>query len=287
MRPARIAAIISAIYLATTAATFCMQRSLLFHPNPMRIAPRALGLADVAEMELPTADGQKLVAWYAPAEKDQPTLFYLHGNAGALAHRAGRLRLYRADGYGVFMHSYRGFSGSTGSPSEEEIVGDALMAYDQLRRLGPSEGEIVVYGESLGTAVAVQVAASRHPAGLVLESPFSSAADVGAYLYPYLPVFALLRDRFDSLSHIGKVRSPLLLLHGEEDRIVPARFGRKLFAAAPNPKTAYFFGGATHYTLYEHGAFDRVRVFLNSFSSRPAEGTISISCDGACRQHPH
>jgi fermentation-respiration switch protein FrsA (DUF1100 family) len=113
------------------------------------------------------------------------------------------------------------------------------------------------------------------------------AYDQLAYLYPYLPVFALLRDRFDSLSHIGKVRSPLLLLHGEEDRIVPARFGRKLFAAAPNPKTAYFFGGATHYTLYEHGAFDRVRVFLNSFSSRPAEGTISISCDGACRQHPH
>jgi len=264
-----------------------MQRSLLFHPNPMRIAPKALGLTDVAEMELRTPDGQRLVAWYAPARPGQPTLFYLHGNAGALVHRAGRLRLYRSAGYGVFMHAYRGFSGSTGSPSEEEIVADALMAYDQLKRLGPADSEIVVYGESLGTAVAVQVAANRHPAGLVLESPFSSAVDVGSYLYPYLPVFALLRDRFDSLSHIRKVKAPILMMHGEDDRVVPARFGKKLFAAAPDPKTAVYFGGATHYTLYEHGAFDKVRRFLDAFSVRLPAGTMNVSCDAACVRRPH
>ena len=179
MRPARLAAIVSAIYLTVTAASFFLQRDLLFHPNPARIAPRALGLAGVDELELPTPDGERLVAWYAPAQEGQPTLFYLHGNAGALVHRAGRMRLYRGNGYGVFMHSYRGFSGSTGSPSEERIVSDALMAYDRLKRLGPAESEIVIYGESLGTAVAVQVAANRRPAGLILESPFSSAVDVG------------------------------------------------------------------------------------------------------------
>ncbi len=283
MRPARIAAIVSAIYLATTAATFFFQRDLLFHRNSTHIAPETLGLSDVREMELQTADGEHLVAWYAPAQEGQPTIFYLHGNAGALVHRAGRVRRYRANGYGVFMHSYRGFSGSTGTPSEAKIVADALMAYDTLKQLGADDSEIVVYGESLGTAVAVQVAANRRPGGLVLESPFSSAVDVGTYLYPYLPVFLLLKDRFDSLHYIDKVKAPILVIHGEDDRIIPPRFGRKLFAAATAPKTAYFYGGATHYTLYEHGAFERVRNFLDAFSAaRPARGTISISCGSLC-----
>jgi uncharacterized protein len=287
MRPARIAAIISAIYLAATATTFFLQRDLLFHPNSTRIAPRALGLYGVSEMELQTTDGERLIAWYGPAEEGQPTLFYLHGNAGALVHRAGRMRLYRAHGYGVFMLSYRGFSGSSGTPSEERIVGDALMAYDRLKALGPDDTEIVVYGESLGTAVAIQVAANRQPAGLVLESPFSSAVDVGSYLYPYLPVFLLLKDRFESMDYIGRVKAPILVMHGEEDRIVPARFGRKLFAAAPLPKTAYFFGGATHYTLYEHGAFERVRQFLDGFAAaRRARGTINAACGEKCAPPP-
>src|SRR5687767_4969616 len=279
MRPARIAAIISAIYLVTTAASYVLQRDLLFHPNSLRMTPRALALPKVAELELPTPDGERLVAWYAPAAEGQPTLFYLHGNAGSLAHRAGRVRLYRSNGYGLFMLAYRGFSGSTGSPSEATIVADALMAYDRLKALGPRDEEIVVYGESLGTAVAVQVAANRRPAGLVLESPFSSAVDVGSYLYPLLPVYWLLKDRFESLEHIHKVKAPLLVLHGEDDRIVPARFGRKLFDAAPPPKKAFFFIGATHYTLYEHGAFERVRSFLDGFAPlRGLHGAINASC---------
>ncbi len=136
MRPARTAAIISAIYLAITASTYLFQRDLLFHPNHLHVAPQSIGLSDVAEIELDTTDGERLVAWYAPARPGQPTLFYLHGNAGALAHRSGRIKLYRSNGYGVFMMAYRGFSGSTGAPTEDHLVSDALMAYDQLRHLG-------------------------------------------------------------------------------------------------------------------------------------------------------
>lgn len=283
MRPARIAAIFSAIYLIAIGASYLFQRDLLFHPNNLRIAPRVLGLAGVTELELTTTDGEHLVAWYAPPGEGQPTLFYLHGNAGSLSHRAQRVRLYRANGYGLFMLAYRGFSGSSGAPTEENMVSDALMAYDRLKSYGPGDEEIVVYGESLGTAVAVQVAANRLPGGLVLESPFSSAVDVGSYLYPLLPVQWLLRDRFESEKHIHKVKAPLLVLHGEEDRIVPARLGRKLFAAAPVPKTAYFFGGATHYTLYEHGAFERIRSFVNGFAAlRRLGGAINISCRSEC-----
>jgi hypothetical protein len=283
MRPARFAAIISALYLATTAAGYLLQRDLIFHPNPMRIHPGALGLAGVSELVLPTADGERLVAWHAPAAEGLPMLFYLQGNAGALAHRAARVRLYRKGGFGLFMPAYRGFSGSTGTPSESRLVADSLMAYDRLVALGVKEERIVVYGESLGTAIAVQVAANRQPGSLVLESPFSSAADVGSYQFPFLPVYWLLKDRFESIRHIAKVKAPILVLHGEQDDIVPARFGRKLFAAAPAPKVAYFVGGATHYTLYEHGAFDRIRSFLAGFGPlRTAPGAIAISCGQGC-----
>ncbi len=237
-------------------------------------------------MTLPTPDGERLIAWYGIPDKGQPTLFYLHGNAGALAHRAGRVRLYRTQGYGIFMLAYRGFSGSTGTPTEAKIVGDALMAYDKLASFTPPDSKIVIYGKSLGTGVAVQVAAKRRPAGVILESPFSSVTDVGAHLYPFLPVYWLLRDRFDSMRYIRSVKAPLLVLHGESDRIVPVSLGRKLFAAAPGPKQGYFFAGATHYSLYEHGAFGKVREFLDRFGSRRdlPPHTIPISCRPGCPQ---
>ena len=284
MRPARFFAIISACYLSFIAIYYVEQRSYLFYTSKIRTSPQSLGLQNVAEMELTTPDGQHLVAWYAPPAKGEPTVFYLHGNAGALMHRANRVRLYRAQGYGLFMLAYRGFSGSTGRPTETNIVADALMAYDLLSGFTPPESKIVVYGESLGTGVAVQVAAKRRPAGVVLESPFSSAVDVGAYLYPYLPVHWLLKDRFESISYIQEVRAPLLVLHGESDSIVPARLGRKLFDAAPGPKLAYFIEGATHYTLYEHGAFENVKTFLDSFAAgREQPGTLSVACGAPCR----
>lgn len=159
-----------------------------------------------------------------------------------------------------------------------------MLAYDYLRRSGINEADIVLYGESLGTGVAVQLAAQRNPSGIILESPFSSAVDVGVHLYPYLPVRWLLRDRFESIRYIGRVKAPILVLHGEQDKIVPASLGRKLFAAAPLPKIAYFIGDATHYTLYDHGAFSKIRDFLGRLlkplgNSKPQ---ISVSCGLSC-----
>jgi fermentation-respiration switch protein FrsA (DUF1100 family) len=277
-------AIISAIYLSVIAVYYVQQRSYLFHPSTIRVAPGKLNLKDVAEMELRTPDGETLVAWYGLPEPGSPTVFYLHGNAGALAQRASRAQLFRSQGYGIFMLAYRGFSGSTGSPSEALIVGDALMAYDRLASFTPADSKIVVYGESLGTGVAVQVAAKRKPAGLVLESPFSSAVDVGAYLYPFLPVHWLLKDRFESIDYIHDVTAPLLVLHGEQDRIVPAYMGKKLFAAAPGPKQGYFIADATHYTLYDHGAFEKIRSFLDRFKTRRdfPPGAIPVLCPPGC-----
>jgi fermentation-respiration switch protein FrsA (DUF1100 family) len=288
MRPARFFAILSACYLSFIAIYYVQQRKYLFYTSTIHIAPQSLDLQDVAEMQLTTPDGERLVAWYAAPAKGKPTVFYLHGNAGALVHRANRVRLYRRQGYGVFMLAYRGFSGSTGQPTESNIVADALMAYDALGGFAPRDSRIVVYGESLGTGVAVQVAAKRRPDGVVLESPFSSAVDVAAHLYPYLPVYWLLKDRFESISYIGQVQAPLLVLHGERDSIVPARLGRKLFDAAPGPKLAYFIPDATHYTLYDNGAFEKVKTFLDGFAARRgAPVTISVSCGEFCRPATH
>jgi uncharacterized protein len=284
MRPARFFAILSACYLSFIAIYYVEQRDYLFFTSRIRISPQALDLPNVAEMELPTPDGQRLIAWYAPPASGEPTLFYLHGNAGALVHRATRVRLYRAQGYGVFMLAYRGYSGSTGRPTETNIVADALMAYDTLAGFTPPDSKIIVYGESLGTGVAVQVAAKRRPDGMVLESPFSSAADVAAHLYPFLPVYWLLKDRFESISYIRDVKAPLLVLQGGRDTIVPPKLGRKLFAAAPGPKRTYLIEDATHYTLYEHGAFEKVKTFLDSFAiGREHPSTIAASCAAACR----
>ncbi len=225
MRPARFFAIVSACYLSFIAIYYVEQRDYLFFTSKLRISPQTLDLKDVAEMELPTPDGERLIAWYAAPSRGAPTLFYLHGNAGALANRANRVRLYRAHGYGVFMLAYRGFSGSTGRPTETNIVADALMAYDTLAGFTPPDSKIVVYGESLGTGVAVQVAAKRRPDAVVLESPFSSAVDVGAYLYPYLPVHWLLKDRFefDQLHSRRESAAPDAAWRARQDRSAAIR----------------------------------------------------------------
>jgi fermentation-respiration switch protein FrsA (DUF1100 family) len=286
MRLLRIISIILFSYLSVVAVYYITQRSYLFHPSNLRAMPESIGLKDFTEMTFHTRDGESLVAWYAPPDFGKPTIFYLHGNAGALVHRAARLRLYRAQSYGVFVQAYRGFSGSTGAPNEAAIVADALMAYDKLKSLTPPWNKIVIYGESLGTAVAVQVAAMRRPAGVILESPFSSAADVGAYLYPFLPVHWLMEDRFESINYISNVEAPVLMLQGGRDRIVPAYFGQKLFDAIKVPKQAYFAPDATHYTLYEHGAFERIREFLDRFSTRDefAPGTMAVLCRGCAQR---
>jgi fermentation-respiration switch protein FrsA (DUF1100 family) len=271
--------------LSVIAIYYVEQRSYLFHTSTIHITPQSLDLEGVAEMKLPTPDGEQLVAWYAPPAKGQPTIFYLHGNAGALVHRASRVRRYRSEGYGVFLLAYRGFSGSTGRPTEANIISDALMAYDMLADLNPRESRLVVYGESLGTGVAVQVAARRRPSGVILESPFTSAVDVGAHLYPFLPVHWLLKDRFESIRYVQDVQAPILVLHGGRDRLVPPRLAQKLLAAVHGPKIAYFIDEATHYTLYEHGGFDKVKSFVDGLATRRElpPGTIPVSCGQPCR----
>ena len=162
-------------------------------------------------------------------------MLYFHGNAGSLRNRADRFRALAGDGYGLVALSYRGYGGSTGSPSEAGLIADAQAAYAFAAARVPAQ-RIVVFGESLGTGVAVALAATQRIGGLVLQAPFTSAVDVGARVYWFLPVRLLMKDPFRSDARIGKVTVPLLVLHGERDQVVPIALGERLFALANEPK---------------------------------------------------
>ncbi len=239
------------IYAAVVASAFLMQRQLQYFPDRSLVTPAETGLVGVAAESLTTPDGETLILWHAPARAGRPTILFFHGNAGSLADRAQRLAFWQARGFGVAFLSYRGFGGSTGTPSEAGLLADARTAHDFLLAQGVAPTSIVAMGESLGTGVAVRLAAERPLGALILEAPFTSATDVAARAYPFLPVRLLLKDRFASLEHIGAVTAPLLVLHGTADEVIPLAFGQRLFDAANQPKTFRAIEGANHAALFD------------------------------------
>jgi fermentation-respiration switch protein FrsA (DUF1100 family) len=256
-------------WLTAAAATFggfvaliyLAQRALMYHPETLRTPPAAAGLVDTQELVLDTADGEKVIVWYAPPQRDLPLVLYFHGNAGALRYRADRFRALTGDGTGLVALSYRGYGGSTGSPTEAGMIADAEAAYAFAAARVPAE-RIVVFGESLGTGIAIALAAKERIGRLVLEAPFTSAVDVGARAYWFLPVRLLMKDPFRSDQRIGKVTAPLLVLHGERDQVVPMALGERLFALANQPKRFVRFPTGAHADLDQHGALDAVRSFI-------------------------
>jgi fermentation-respiration switch protein FrsA (DUF1100 family) len=169
---------------------------------------------------------------------------------------------FAQEGLGVLLLEYRGYGGNPGAPTEAGLYADADAALDFLSQDGIPASRLVIYGESLGSGVAVHMAAERELAALILEAPFTRLADAASYHYSFVPVSVLLRDRFDSLSAIGKIRAPILILHGERDRVIPVRFGRALLAAAPEPKEGWFSPDAGHEDLARFGALDAVFDFI-------------------------
>ena len=258
----KAAIILVSIYAVIVVAAWLGQRRLLYAPDPRRHAPNSIGLSGVAEQDIDTPDGHRLVVWRAAARKGYPTILYFHGNAGNVASRAGRFARYQALGYGIVMMSYRGYGGSTGSPSEKDNVADALQLHNRLIAEGIPARDIVIYGESLGSGVAVQVAAAQAVGAVVLDAPYTSILDVALRAYFYLPVRRLLIDRYESDRHIAKVQAPVLVLHGVRDRVIPVAMGRALFAKASEPKQLEIYPDGGHTDLDQHGAFTAVQRWL-------------------------
>jgi fermentation-respiration switch protein FrsA (DUF1100 family) len=240
---------------------YVMQRALMYHPERLRTPPAEAGLPEAQELTLATSDGERVIAWFVPPRGDRPVVLYFPGNAGALSHRAERFRVFVADGFGLLALSYRGYGGSSGSPTESGLIADAEAAYRFAAARYPAE-RIALWGESLGTGVAVALAATHRVGRVVLEAPFTSAVDIGAQVYWFLPVRHLMKDTFRSDLRIGKVNAPLLILHGTRDVTIPIGFGERLFALAHGPKRFVRFEGGGHADLDDYGAGDAVRAFL-------------------------
>ena len=240
---------------------YVFQRSLMYFPDTKRTPPALAGLPQAEEVALVSSDGEKLIAWHVPPRAGKKLVIYFQGNAGGLDLRAERFGRLTADGTGVLALCYRGYGGSTGSPSEAGLIRDALAAYDYAAARHSAAG-IVLWGESLGTGVAVALAAERDVGGVILDAPFSSIADVGAAAYPFAPVRWLIKDPFHSDRRIARVHAPLLIRHGEGDAVVPIRFGERLFALANEPKRFERFAGEGHVITDERGGMDSVRAFL-------------------------
>lgn len=237
------------LYAAALSALFFLQRELQYFPGRQDPPPQSLGLEGVERLTATSEDGETLILWFAAPPPGRPVILFFHGNAGSLADRADRLAHYQARGFGAAFLSWRGYGGSTGRPSEAGLLQDGEAALAFLSRQGIATDRVALVGESLGTGVAVQIAA-RHPVGaVVLEAPFTAAVDVAARAYPWVPVRWLMRDQFLSRRHIAQVRAPLLILHGEDDAVVPYSLGQTLYSLASPPKTFASLGHVGHEAL--------------------------------------
>jgi fermentation-respiration switch protein FrsA (DUF1100 family) len=257
-----IAIFLVGVYVAGTAFLYLAQRRFVFVPPAVtHPPPGAAGWAEAEEAILDTADGERVIVWYAPPRGDNPVVIYFHGNGEIIASRASRHRRLTANGIGVVALSYRGYMGSTGSPTEDGLLQDAEAAYRFVTSHWPSS-PVVLWGHSLGSGVAVGLAAQHTVARLILEAPFSSTVDVAALRFPILPVRWLMLDQFRSDERIQTVWAPLLIMHGDQDWVIPIRLGERLFELAHEPKRFVRIAGGNHVDLDRFGAIAEAQRFI-------------------------
>jgi fermentation-respiration switch protein FrsA (DUF1100 family) len=237
-----------ALYGGFITVLYLAQRSLQYFPERQRTAPSAAGLPEANEVVLDTADGERVIIWHVAPHEGHPIFLYFHGNGGSLRWRDERFRALIADGSGLVALSYRGYGGSSGRPTETGLIQDAAAAYEFAVARYPAE-RIVLWGESLGSALALALAAEKPVGHVVLEAPFTSAADVAVRHYWFVPVRLLMKDQFRSDLRVGKVAAPVLVVHGEDDVIVPAKLGERLYGLIRAPKSFVRIANAGHNDL--------------------------------------
>lgn len=242
-------------------ALFFMQRSMLYAGSQPGAPADEAAIPGSERVVIATPDGERLSAWHVPPEARRPVFLFLHGNGGGLPTQTARWQRLRDAGAGLLALSYRGYAGSTGTPTEAGLHTDARAAYDWLRQRHPA-GRIIVHGHSLGSGVATRLASEVEVAALVLEAPFTAAVDIAAERYPYFPVNALMLDQFRSRDWIGKVRAPVVIAHGDRDPTIPFGHAQRLYALAPEPKLMVRIAGGGHNGLVRDGLYGHLWPFL-------------------------
>lgn len=235
-----------------------IQRYFIYFPNTSTPDPEKFSAQDMQVITLHTHDGLALQSWYHPPEAHKPIILYLPGNAGHRGYRMSRVRHFITAGYGLLLIDYRGYGGNPGHPSEEGFYQDARAAMHFLHKTSRS---IIVYGESIGSGVATQMATEFPICALILQAPFTSLLALRQYFYPWLPI--ALKDKYDSLQKMSTIRIPLLILHGQVDTVVPFQQGKTLFEHANQPKEFVSFPEKGHNNLWDKDFLQTVLGFMN------------------------
>jgi uncharacterized protein len=263
-----ILAVLLFVYVGLAAMLYFTQRSMMYFPETIHTSPAQAGLPEAEEISLTAADGVHIVGWHVAPHDGQPVILYLHGNGGALRYRVERFHRLIKEGVGLVAIEYRGFGGSEGSPSEAGLFADAEAAYAfAAGRYRPDQ--LVLWGESLGTGLAVYLAAEKPVGRVILEAPFTSTAAVAAQRYWFMPVRLLMKDQFRSDERIANVTAPVLILHGLNDRVVPYAMGEQMFDLAKGNKHIVRFIDGSHEDLDQFGALHAVGRFLAGDLDQP------------------
>ena len=219
------------------------RHSAFFPTREIESTPDAIGL-DYEDIYFETSDGRKINAWFIPAGRPRATVLFCHGNAGNISHRLEIIKIFNCLTLNMLIFDYRGYGRSRGWPSEQGTYLDAQAAYDYLiSREDLNRKRIVIYGKSLGAAVAIDLAAKNKPCALISESAFTSAPEMGKLMYPYLPIKLMVTMRYDNISKIKSLTMPKLIIHSIDDEIVPFEYGRRLFDQSAEPKEFYQMHG--------------------------------------------
>jgi uncharacterized protein len=263
-----VLAVLLFVYVGLAAMLYFTQRSMMYFPETIHTSPAEAGLPEAEEISLNAADGVRIVGWHVAPRDGQPVILYLHGNGGALRYRVERFHRLIKEGVGLVAIEYRGYGGSEGSPSEAGLFADAEAAYAfAASRYRPDQ--LVLWGESLGTGVAVYLAAEKPVGRVILEAPFTSTAAVAAQRYWFMPVRLLMKDQFRSDERIANVSAPVLILHGLNDRTVPYAMGEQMFDLAKGNKHIVRFIDGGHEDLDQYGALHAVGRFLAGDLDQP------------------
>jgi len=250
-------------YLIILTYIYLFQRNLLYHPLVNGYQEDKINF-DYEEIFIQNKEGIKLKAWLHVKDLiNKKTIIFFHGNAGNLKNRNYKLNELSKFDVNFLIVAYRGFSGNQGKPSEQGLYEDARSTLDWVKIKGVKEKNLILYGESLGTAVAIETAQNLDLAGIILESPFTSMVELAQKYYPVLPVKYLLKDKYETIKKLPNISSPLLILHGRLDTIVPFAMGKKLFEQANEPKFKYFIDNDKHMMRYDQNLLDEIKKFIS------------------------
>ena len=253
------------IYFVITVVVYFFQRKLLYHPFSPQITGKGL-IHDFETINFKTSDNFELKGWFHLKNSNKKTILFLHGNAGNLDNRIDKLNFLGNMDINFLIISWRGYSGNPGNPSETGLYKDALGGIEWLNKKGISNDRIILYGESLGTAIATEVAQNENFAGIILEAPFTSMVDMGQKIYPIFPVKFLLKDKYESKNKIKNIKSPILVLHGRKDKIVPFYMGEKIFEMANSPKFKYFTDLDDHMMNFDEKLVNEIDLFIRNLN---------------------